>query len=156
MSDILETINNYVNRFHEQLSEIDSISNYKEREDGIASFLHDRGLSTMYPSELHVAVLEVHRCYGGPEEGGWYYDASTPIEHVVIDVDWERPNVGCVTWDIPLAHLEAIYKVSEIWKERYDIGGKETRSNVRGEPDYYIDVDFLEQRDEPQEKPRYE
>lgn len=29
------------------------------------------------PSEpIYVAVVETTRCYGGPEEGGWYYDWS--------------------------------------------------------------------------------
>jgi hypothetical protein len=25
--------------------------------------------------EVHLSVYEVARCYGGPEEGGWWYDA---------------------------------------------------------------------------------
>lgn len=27
----------------------------------------------------YVAVYEVSRCYGGPEEGGWYFDSWTPL-----------------------------------------------------------------------------
>ena len=29
-----------------------------------------------------VAVYEVNRCYGGPEEGGWWYDAGQLIRQM--------------------------------------------------------------------------
>jgi hypothetical protein len=32
------------------------------------------------PTFYSVAFVKVARCYGGPEEGGWYYDTSTPIK----------------------------------------------------------------------------
>jgi len=41
-----------------------------------------------------VAIHEIDRCYGGPEEGGWYYDAhapSTAPEH-------RRPTRGPALW----------------------------------------------------------
>jgi hypothetical protein len=28
--------------------------------------------------KLYVNVYSVGRCYGGPEEGGWYYDCGDP------------------------------------------------------------------------------
>lgn len=30
-----------------------------------------------------VAIYEVHRAYGGPEEGGWYYDVGNRINETV-------------------------------------------------------------------------
>lgn len=34
---------------------------------------------------LYVNVYQRRRCYGGPEEGGWYYDAWEPIEQMDDD-----------------------------------------------------------------------
>lgn len=34
--------------------------------------------------KLHVNVYEVDRCYGGPEEGGWYYDCGEPVASRVV------------------------------------------------------------------------
>ena len=30
-----------------------------------------------------VALYEIDRCYGGPEEGGWWYDTGT-LERIVV------------------------------------------------------------------------
>lgn len=34
--------------------------------------------------DLHIVAHEVTQCYGGPEEGGWWYHAGEPVESVVI------------------------------------------------------------------------
>jgi hypothetical protein len=31
------------------------------------------------PFDHHVNVYEIDRCYGGPEEGDWYYDRGTLV-----------------------------------------------------------------------------
>ena len=31
-----------------------------------------------------VALYETWSCYGGPEEGGWYYEAGTPVKGVCV------------------------------------------------------------------------
>lgn len=36
---------------------------------------------------LYVNVYEVDRHYGGPEEGGWYYDAGDPVESHPVDTE---------------------------------------------------------------------
>ena len=33
---------------------------------------------------VYINAYSVARCYGGPEEGGWYYDAGTPLASVPI------------------------------------------------------------------------
>jgi len=38
-----------------------------------------------------VGVYEVHRSYGGPEEGGWWYDSGELVEQFVCDDD-EMPE----------------------------------------------------------------
>jgi len=156
MKDILEIINDYINRFAEKVSEAERASTEEENLEQIDEVLNGYEVCTIFPSAIHVAVLEVERCYGGPEEGGWWYDASAPVEHIMLDVIWERP-ASCepASWDIDIRQLEMVHKIVEIWKDRYEVG-RETRGNVRGGPDYYIDVDFKEQEVEPKERPRYE
>lgn len=34
----------------------------------------------MAKKKLFVNVYEIARCYGGPEEGGWYYDCGDVVE----------------------------------------------------------------------------
>ena len=35
----------------------------------------------------YINVYEVTRHYGGPEEGGWWYDAGDPLASVPVQVD---------------------------------------------------------------------
>lgn len=40
--------------------------------------------------ERHTVFANVYRvsnCYGGPEEGGWWYDVGDPLESVRVDPD---------------------------------------------------------------------
>lgn len=47
------------------------------------------------PSWVSVALCEVHRLYGGPEEGGWYYDAGYRIASTVrCFEEGDFPQVG--------------------------------------------------------------
>jgi len=39
--------------------------------------------SSRKPEWFSVAIYEVSREYGGPEEGGWYYDAGTRVDETV-------------------------------------------------------------------------
>jgi hypothetical protein len=41
----------------------------------------------MSPSFYTVAVYLDDRSYGGPEEGGWYYDCGDRIDHQIGDLD---------------------------------------------------------------------
>lgn len=34
----------------------------------------------MVNGPVYVAIYEVERCYGGPEEGGWWYDRGTVLD----------------------------------------------------------------------------
>jgi len=36
------------------------------------------------PDEVHVNVYELERNYGGPEEGGWFYDSGFPVKSVRV------------------------------------------------------------------------
>lgn len=37
-----------------------------------------------------VAVYDVNRCFGGPEEGGWWYDSGELVRAVRLDRNEER------------------------------------------------------------------
>ena len=39
---------------------------------------------------LYVNVYHVSQLYGGPEEGGWYYDAGEPIASIPIETTTEK------------------------------------------------------------------
>lgn len=47
--------------------------------DWYDSFVEEHGRE---PGVIHVHLV-IHR-YGGPEEGGWYYDEGHPIENICI------------------------------------------------------------------------
>lgn len=36
----------------------------------------------MRRQRIVVGFARVSNCYGGPEEGGWYYDAGTPVDEL--------------------------------------------------------------------------
>lgn len=36
------------------------------------------------PKAISVAIYEVDRAYGGPEEGGWYFDTGVPSEEYAV------------------------------------------------------------------------
>jgi hypothetical protein len=45
-------------------------------------------------TDTYVNVYAMSRCYGGPEEGGWYYDAGVPVTSVRVEfTDDERDDL---------------------------------------------------------------
>ena len=40
---------------------------------------------------LYVNVYQVERCYGGAEEGGWWYDSYTPLESETAECSCNLP-----------------------------------------------------------------
>lgn len=48
---------------------------YEEHEDMECPVHHP-------PAFYTVAIFMVDRAYGGPEEGGWYFDTGAPIDHI--------------------------------------------------------------------------
>ena len=69
-----------------------------------------------------VNVYEVHRCYGGPEEGGWWYDAGHCVRTEIV---W-RPLSSMVG-----RQLEA----------EYSNEGRRELSSVLSDGRYYVAVD---------------
>lgn len=74
-----------------------------------------------YKPRYVVAVWGAERAYGGPEEGGWYYDTRTLLK-----------SVECATH-------EAAYQIREALESEYPSTGK--RWSVLGGEDYDVTIE---------------
>jgi hypothetical protein len=61
---------------------------------------HELSCSLNVPGNVHyaVAVYETDRCYGGPEEGGWYYTDGPLIEVNSFSLEVDEASGRC--WDL--------------------------------------------------------
>lgn len=119
---------------------------------------------------VYVNAYEVTRHYGGPEEGGWWYDAGTPIASVPVRI----PRAG---WDgkepepedgNEMARLQFRKSVQaaedEITKAKDDLirvlgpeyRHRRSRYSVIGEEDLSVSVDDKPGKPWPEETPHYE
>ena len=95
------------------------------------------GCETSYidtlPAEwASVAVYQVDRAYGGPEEGGWYYDCGTLVPETVRAYEQD---------DFPQASeyvemLQRRWPANEGYRVRYQIEGLPEASFPRERPYY--------------------
>lgn len=155
--NIVERINIYVNRFYDKI--IEAHKNESEDPDGadwIDEVLFEYGLNNMYPGTIFVSVVEVERVYGGPEEGGWWYDVSIPLETIKIDLRWRTAAPEPHAFVLGHDQESLLLDIESIWNKRYYIGSAQKRFSVNGSPDYHIDFDFVRQKAEPDRAPRYE
>lgn len=90
-------------------------------------------------SNIYVNVYLVERCYGGPEEGGGWYDAGEPIESRAVDTLQEADDER--TW------LE---------KYRYSNAERAPLHSARSAGEYRVDIETHFARSFPKEKPHYE
>lgn len=83
-------------------------------------------------------VYNVQRCYGGPEEGGWYYDAGELLLSV--------PLLDCIDEAAVRAELE----------KEYSNEGRYPAYSVLSDGAYRITRSFEQGRNYPEERPHYE
>jgi len=84
-----------------------------------------------------VGVYEVGRCYGGPEEGGWWYDTGKIVRQTAV------------------ASRDEAEQVRETLRAKYPDTG--ASSNYHGGEDYRISINLEPHADYfPAEAPRYE
>jgi hypothetical protein len=88
------------------------------------------------PGKRYVNVYEVSRHYGGPEEGGWWYDAGEPIASIPCDTQAEAD------------------KVKQAYRDRYP--GTTNRYSVLGGTDYVVTIEDEFATAWPTERPHYE
>ena len=84
----------------------------------------------------HVAICGISRAYGGPEEGGWWYDCSQEVLHQVSARSRSRARRLAQRWEAKLARLRysrdaCPFNIS-LWDWRLD--GSYLRVWVSNEP----------------------
>ena len=84
----------------------------------------------------YVNVYAVSRSYGGPEEGGWWYDTGT------------------VVTSVPVIDRETAEEIADTLRTEYPDTGRS--SSVLGGADYRVRVEDTPAASYPTERPRYE
>lgn len=97
----------------------------------------------------YINAYEVSRFYGGPEEGGWWYDSGLKLKSVEV-----RDDYG------------ATQAIDEMWTEFAETYGYDplthkrvrglTRSNLLGGSDLEIREESHPAENYPQQRPHYE
>lgn len=89
--------------------------------------------------KIYVNVYLVNLAYGGPEEGGWYYDEGKPIH------------------SLPAKNIRRALRTKSRLARRFDnLRPLQRRSNVNGGPDLEIFLEDHPARYFPERRPRYE
>lgn len=125
---------------------------------------------------MFVNIYEVGRGYGGPEEGGWYFDYGSPIGSIPVELtDDERTEVQ-LAFDVAhgieeatthpqhytdeyteafrSALMEKARRIRDQFIEQYPDTGK--RGSVLGGDDWSVVIEDHFARPYPQERPFYE
>jgi hypothetical protein len=94
----------------------------------------------------YLNVYEVIQAWGGPEEGGWWYNCGTPLESVRADNDEQQKEA--------LVRLEQRYAMND--QSDWDRERKRGKSSSAGGYDItiYVERNFAEPF--PQRRPHYE
>ncbi len=75
--------------------------------------------------DRYITAYGVTRHYGGPEEGGWWYDHYKPIETVAVPKVFQRKNKRARNRVIKMAAELNEKHADEAWGNRYHTtGGK--------------------------------
>lgn len=118
---------------------------------------------------LYVNIYAVSRAYGGPEEGGWWFDTGEPVGSIPVEMtEAERralhtlvtqregedidPEVYDKHFDTYLR--EKAEGVRSAYQDLYPDTGKS--SSVLGGDDYRIRIEDHIARPYPDERPHYE
>lgn len=98
-----------------------------------------RGRSARPHRRWYVNIYESDRCYGGPEEGGWWYD------------------MGTVELSIPItaSHYYDAVRLADTLRKQYTDEGHRYNVVPRG-TDYEVRVERAPAADWPSSHPRYE
>lgn len=133
--------------FKEQARHPDTL-NYPERLEALKEWdneryvKHERTMKTYWPISmietelfsqnepyLWICGYEVSRHYGGPEEGGWWYDMETPVQECVVKLPWETLERNT---EAGIARMVAHF--NNMWRPRVAYGDI---SSVNGGLDFY-------------------
>ena len=128
-------------------------------------------LSVSEPKKLtwYVNVYEVYSAYGGPEEGGWFYDEGMLRESKAFEYyddngehyqQYENAIAHAKTWQSALAKEELAYALGQGEHDGVDADGNGDdhyllRGGSWGEGKYLIEVTTEEGADYPTKRPTY-
>lgn len=93
---------------------------------------------------VYVNAYSVVRCFGGHEEGGWYYDAGTPLASVPVREE-----------DEAVIELEK-RRLRELLGWERPANNRLGRYSVNGGEDFEIYVEEEPAKPFPEERPHYE
>lgn len=85
---------------------------------------------------MWVQIVETDRCYGGPEEGGWYYDATFVVFERKLKRRLARKLAKRLAAEVGVV-LEPGYRPGSLFGER-PAGGRHDRFSVLGGTDVSV------------------
>lgn len=144
--DVSDLVGDY-DRALSSLSAREIEARYPERYDGIEEIQHPDGsvigfrvpIERKYNREIvHISIDAVRRCYGGPQEGGWWYDEGKSVEQHAVVVRYAEDGNPF----IDRFEKDFLAILAKDWLEEY---GFDTnyQSSVRPRgPDYQIRASF--------------
>jgi hypothetical protein len=99
----------------------------------------------------YVNAYAVTRHYGGPEEGGWYYDSGDPVASIPIGYDHlNTPE------ELEKSEQQAKELLREVFGLKDDPKNGRRRYSVNGGEDIVICVEDEFAKHYPTERPHYE
>jgi len=93
----------------------------------------------------YINVYEVVQAYGGPQEGGWWYNCGTPIESVCVSDESD--------FNAAMDRANAKYNTDE---DEWDIEKRRGSTSCAGGHDVVIYVEEHFAESFPESKPQYE
>ena len=66
---------------------------------------------------FYLAVDEIGQGYGGPEEGGWWYDHGTVVTHEAVRINWDPVRGG--PW-LKEGEKDFLHELATEWLRDYD------------------------------------
>jgi hypothetical protein len=125
---------------------------------------------------LYVNVYSAAQAYGGPEEGGWWFDTGVPVASIPVELeDHERDQfdreyhaeAGTVLGSSvdPMDYADALdqalkdkaWEVRNEWKQRYPFEMSQYTSVLSHRYDnYQVVIEDHFARPYPEERPHYE
>lgn len=114
-----------------------------EPDDPEHPFVRGEGAWDKERVQWHVSVYERDRNYGGPEEGGWWYDSGTVVQTIpVTSEDWSDEDIELL--------------IDLLRKQYADTSEYGISSVLYSGGEYEIYAEPQKGADWPQERPHYE
>lgn len=114
---------------------------------------------------VYLNTYEVHQAYGGPEEGGWWYDCGTPVQSVLLSLNELESWVEDQSTDYVSELRRKTTEIFSLGKEptpvRNGYGGYVFAPGSDDPMAYMMDNNFVTVIEEkfaeyyPKERPRY-